>query len=499
MTDHEPVRRAREATVRDEGDGVAEPFADERGGHVQHLAHAGPAGRALVADDDHVAGHDAARLHGLEAGLLESKTRAGPRWRSRSWPASLTTHPSGGEVAVEDRKPACRLQRSLQRDDDLLARPLLDGGRDLAERAAVDVGRAGVDELPLEELARDESDTARLVDVRRDEAPSGLQARHDRGPRGDAVEVVEGELDVELAGDRDQVKDAVRRAARGGDRRDRVLERIAGDHVRRPEVAAQKVHHEPACRLGRLVLARRERGDPVQARRADPEEIERGRHRVRGELAAARARARAGDALELVQLVGAHAPDGVRADRLEHVLDGHVAAAEPTRRDRAVVEDEAREVESRQRDHRGRDGLVAADQADEPVEQVSACDELDRVGDHLAGDERGAHAFRPHADAVGDRHGVELDRCAAGRAHARLHVLRELALVEVARHRLDPRRGDADERPREILVGETDALQIARAGARSGPSVIAALCRFAGSEALSYGSLTLLPLLSPRP
>ncbi len=33
-------------------------------------------------------------------------------------------------------------------------------------------------------------------------------------------------------------------------------------------------------------------------------------------------------------------------------------------------------------------------------------------------------------------------------------------------------------------------LSIARAGARSGPSVIAALCRFAGSEGLSYGSLT---------
>ena len=44
-------------------------------------------------------------------------------------------------------------------------------------------------------------------------------------------------------------------------------------------------------------------------------------------------------------------------------------------------------------------------------------------------------------------------------ADALLHVPREHALVEVARHRLDPRRRDADERLREVVVGEADALQ----------------------------------------
>ena len=31
---------------------LAEPLADDRRGHLQHLAHPGPAGRALVADHD---------------------------------------------------------------------------------------------------------------------------------------------------------------------------------------------------------------------------------------------------------------------------------------------------------------------------------------------------------------------------------------------------------------------------------------------------------------
>ena len=35
---------------------VSEPLADERGRHLEHLAHAGPAGRPLVADHDDVAG-----------------------------------------------------------------------------------------------------------------------------------------------------------------------------------------------------------------------------------------------------------------------------------------------------------------------------------------------------------------------------------------------------------------------------------------------------------
>ena len=70
VADHEPVRRAGEAAVGDQRDVVAEPFADDRAGDLQHLGHPGPAGRALVADHDHVAGLDRLRHHGVEGGLL---------------------------------------------------------------------------------------------------------------------------------------------------------------------------------------------------------------------------------------------------------------------------------------------------------------------------------------------------------------------------------------------------------------------------------------------
>ena len=173
---------------------------------------------------------------------------------------------------------------------------------------------------------------------------------------------------------------------------------------------------------------------------------------------------------------------GVGADDLEDVLDRHGAASVAPGRDRAAVEHEPGQVESRKRHHGRGDRLVAADDAHEPVEQVAARNELDRVGDHLTRDERRAHARGSHRDAVGDRDRVELERRAAGPANALLHVSREQTMVEVARHRLDPRRRDTDQRRARSASVKPAPFSIARAGARSTPSVNAALCRFAGCD-----------------
>ena len=97
---------------------------------------------------------------------------------------------------------------------------------------------------------------------------------------------------------------------------------------------ADEVHHDPPGLVRGLRLARVRRRDAAQAARADAEEVDHRRHRVRGELAAARAGAGAGDALELVQLLVGHLPGGALADRLEHVLDRHVAG--PRKRPGAI-------------------------------------------------------------------------------------------------------------------------------------------------------------------
>src|SRR3954454_6333780 len=79
MADAEAARRAREAPVGDQCDLAAGalPGQCRRGG--EHLAHAGAAFGALVADDEHVAFLVSAGLDRLETGLLaiEAARRAG--------------------------------------------------------------------------------------------------------------------------------------------------------------------------------------------------------------------------------------------------------------------------------------------------------------------------------------------------------------------------------------------------------------------------------------
>src|SRR5262249_56915554 len=107
----------------------------------------------------------------------------------------------GREVAVRARQPAGRLDRLLDRHHDLLPGRLLGPLREVAQRAAVDARGAGMDEIALLQLARDEADAAGGVHVGRHEPPAGLEARDDRRARSDALEIVEAELDAELARD----------------------------------------------------------------------------------------------------------------------------------------------------------------------------------------------------------------------------------------------------------------------------------------------------------
>ena len=169
--------------------------------------------------------------------------------------------------------------------------------------------------------------------------PPGRQVGDDRGPLGDLVELVDLERDVRARG-RSRAGAAPRSSSRRWPRRRRSRCRWRS-RVRialgRVSSRTSRIARRPASG-GCLRLERVGRRDVVQAGGADADELDRHRHRVGRELAAARAGAGAGDVLELVHFVGAHPAGGVRADDLEDVLDRDVAATEPARGDRAVVE-----------------------------------------------------------------------------------------------------------------------------------------------------------------
>ena len=208
------------------------PSPTSAAGDLEHLLHARPADRALVADDDDVAGHDLLRTDGVVAGRLGVEHAGRAAVLAALVAGQLDDAAVRRERAVEDGQPAVRLERRLERVDDLLAGRLDDVGGDLGDRPAVDGRRVAVEEPgPLEQLAHDQRDAARLVHVERGVAAARPHVGDERGPVGDGPELVDVERDPELVGDREQMQHAVGRAAGGGHAGDPVLERLAGHDV----------------------------------------------------------------------------------------------------------------------------------------------------------------------------------------------------------------------------------------------------------------------------
>ena len=169
------------------------PFADERGGDVQHLAHARAAGRALVADHDDVARAGCARaLTAAKHVLLrvEHARRAACGTGARGRRASRRSRRARGCRAGSRGRPSpSAASRSGRRPPGPASRRT--AAATCGERAAVDVRRVAVHEPRFQQLARDERDAAGGVQVGRDEAAARLDVGDDRRARGDPVELVD--------------------------------------------------------------------------------------------------------------------------------------------------------------------------------------------------------------------------------------------------------------------------------------------------------------------
>ncbi len=221
----------------------------------------------------------------------------------------------------------------------------------------------------------------------------------------DGVEVVDGEGDVVLAGDGEQVEDGVGAASGGAGGDVGVLDGLAGDDLARGEAGAGELHDEAAGFAAGFGLVRRHGGDAGDVDGRDAEELAGHGHGVGGELASAGSGAGAGGGFEGFELVVGDLAGGVGAHAFEDLqdgdlFDGAVGLGELAGGDGAAVEHEAGDVEAAEGHDGGGHVLVAAGDADEAVEGVGAGDEFDGVGDDFAGDEAGLHALRAHGDAV---------------------------------------------------------------------------------------------------
>ena len=166
----------------------------------------------------------------------------------------------------------------------------------------------------------------------------------------------------------------------------------------------------------------------------------------------------------------AHASCGIGPNGLEYVLNGHVFVLKAARCDRTAVQQQPWNIQTGQGQGPGGNGLVTAYDDDHGVKHIAPTDQLNRVGNDFAADEGGFHALRPHGDGVADGDGVDFHGRTAGLPHALLDLVGQPALIEVARHGLNPGVCHTDQRLGQIVIRKADSLEH---GAR--PGAVAAL------------------------
>ena len=180
-----------------------------------------------------------------------------------------------------------------------------------------------------------------------------------------------------------------------------------------------------------------------------PECFDRRSHRVRRVHAAATTRPWNRGALHLRELLVVDLAGGMGTDRFEHRHDVALLFA---RADRAAVNEHGRPIEARDCHHAPGHVLVAAAERDKAVESLRTHGCLDRVGDHLARNERITHPRCSHRNAVGDRDRAECRALATRRVSAFRCGNREFVDVRVARREVAPRRGNPDLRLAEVAI-----------------------------------------------
>ena len=398
---------------------VVQTLTGERTGDGEHLAHPRAAARAFVADDDDVAFLDLASRDRAEASSSPSKTRAGPRNGGTS-SADLEDRTVGREAAVEDRDTAFVLERASMPGWTMS----WSAGNVTSARFSAMVLPVTVMQSPCSRPASSSSfmhdrEAADPVEVGHHVLAARLEVRDVRRAPGDAVEVVDRDVDLCVVRDRRDVQTAfvdpptAQQTAIAFSNASRVMmSRGRMPRFSMSRTASPEALDSSSRRTSSIAGIDADIGSDIPS--ATPIDdivfaVNMPAH-APGPGHAARSRS--------PEIVFAHRPGRDGTDAFDDVDVGDVVAVVGARHDRPAVLVDGREVKSRDRhDHRGLRLVAAADRED-AVEPLGMDDQLDRVGDHLAARERRAHPFVTHRDAVRDGDGVELERDAAGAADA---------------------------------------------------------------------------------
>ena len=176
VADHQAARRAREAAVGEERDLLAHALAVDERGDAEHLAHAGAAARAFVADHEHVALAIVARADGGEGVLLALEDARRALEHARRQAGDLDQRAVGCEVALQHDdaagRAAARCAASRTTSPSAARRA---SASSCGQRAARERERVAVQVAAVEQRLQHRRDAADAMQVDREEAAARLQ------------------------------------------------------------------------------------------------------------------------------------------------------------------------------------------------------------------------------------------------------------------------------------------------------------------------------------
>ncbi|MEN4474174.1 hypothetical protein [Mycolicibacterium cosmeticum] len=391
MPDAQARRAAGEPAVGHQQHILAQARALDGAGDREHLAHTRAALGALVADDDDVAVRDGAVLERVQRGPLPLENPCRALEHVGVETGRLHHRALRRERAVQDRDAAGRMDRIAHRPQHLAVRVRrLDVGEVLRHGLTGDGQAIPVQQAGIQQCLHHHRHPADLVDVLHHVPAERLHVGQVRHLLADAGEIGQGQVDLRLPGDGQQVQHRVGGAAERHHHGDGVLEGLLGQDVARGDPAAQHLHHGLTGLAGELFAALVDGHRRGAAGQRHTECLGGRGHGVGGVHAAAGTLTGTDGALDDIDVLAGHQPARARPDRLEGVDDGDFllgAVGEPgdAGHDRAVVEEDARQVQPGGGHQHAGDRLVAPGQQHRTVQALGLHHRLDAVGDDLAG------------------------------------------------------------------------------------------------------------------
>ena len=460
MADGCAAGRTGETAVGDERNRGIQLHAGQRRGRVEHLAHARTALRAFVADDNNITRHDLAVVNGGNCVFLavEHACRTFVHHHFRCNCRTLDNTAVLCDVAPQNSDAAGLRIRILERTNDLGV--LVDNALEvLADRLAGAGDERQVEEITLGQLLHDGRNAAchvKLLNVMRACRSQMADIRH---LAGQFVQSLKLQRNACFVCDCQQVQNRVGRAADRHLAGQRVAECCRREDVARLDVLLDQLHDLHAGMLCQMNTGSRNRRGRAVARQRHADRFGQAVHRVCGVHACARAAARAGIALGLVERCLVHHAGLVSADRLEGLGKRYLFTAEMAGQHRAAGNQNGRNVQtSGSHQHAGHD-LVAVRDEHQTVQLMCLRQRLYAVRDQLTACQRIFHADVTHGNAVAYADGRNEHRRTACHANACLNRIRDLIEVDMARDDLGICRNHTDDRLIHFLVGHTAGAQ----------------------------------------